>query len=206
MPPNVQETVTLLIAVSVAIQQSPGAMLQRVAAGYQRLESVSLSIDREDGANQVLKWARPSRFELLATKQPEGSKLPDWLCDGQQVTTRWSDRVDRKERSNAKDSIPAYELSAGPILSWLLRSDFGDRWLKSEKGSKIDYSWGPKIDYHGSAVREVDVSIDERAPARFFVSVDGKRLIGFESGKQWRFYRDQADNIILMPSLGSYRG
>lgn len=202
-----------LFAVMI-LQRSPETLIYDVLDRYKHLDSLSITVEHENGTSQRLNFLAPARFELKVRNEGDKDKTPDWFCDGERLVTRWPDRLSSKPFESlltggpvngATEGQPAYEVSAGPVLSWLLHSPSGDAWVKAPRGSKIEFAWGSRIDWRDQPVREITVSIDRKPPASLFVSADGHRLLGMEAGKRSINYRDEKDNIVQMPSLGTFK-
>jgi hypothetical protein len=209
-------TTAFALLLATAVQPSPADLLRQVRDQYQGLSSFSMRIENQDSSglfpgrySQSLKWRRGGRFELVMI--PKGHpKVPGFYADGRQVLwIRPGNEWTTGELVPDANTMPGWEVSAGPILGWLQSTHSGRFWLEPPKGTQITWSYGPRTTWRGQDVREIrGRMLQEKRDSTIslFVEPKQKLLLGMEyplNGKSGSAeYADQQLNPALPADLG----
>ena len=194
------------------IQQDPKAVLAAVQARYAGLSSLDATILHHEDSGlfpgdyvQALHWTKPATFTLKVTKPNKsgGNKAGDFSCDGSTVhivggTYPLGDRP----LNTDPNQLPGYEVSGGPILSWLLKSPSADMFLNPPNGYKMALAWGAPTTWQGVKVKAIncDMSTPKGVGAgsmtiTLFLNERADELLGYqfeENGKvKFLLYSDQ---------------
>jgi WD40 repeat protein len=185
-------------------------LLRQVRDHYQHLSSFSMRIEHENSSGlfpgryrQTLQWRRGGRFALL-TLGPAHPKVPDYHADGKHVVwlspsgMRFVDGLMPDQGTAA-----GWEVSGGPILSWLQHTPAGN----DDVGPEMEWRFGPHTRWHGLNVRELSGTSRDRPDLpgeSLFIDESRKLLLGYENRSQgepghpgWALYQNQK----LGPSL-----
>jgi hypothetical protein len=209
-------TTAFALLLAAAVQPSPTDLLKQVRDQYQGLTSFSMRIENQDSSglfpgrySQTLRWRKGGRFELLVT--PKGhQRVPDFYADGRQVLwIRPGNDWTSGELVPDANTMPGWEVSAGPILGWLQSTHSGRFWLEPPKGTGITWSGGTRTEWRGLKVREIKgtmVQEKRNSTISMFVDPERKLLLGMEfplNGKLGStLYADQKLNPELPAELG----
>jgi beta-lactamase regulating signal transducer with metallopeptidase domain len=206
--------------------------LRKASDYYQSLSSFSMRIENHYTSGlfpteyaQTLRWRKPDRFELLVTSKqdagPAGNRangdqsVPDYRADGRQlITATPNGRRFVGAITPEPNTEPGWEVSAGPILSWLQNTESGN-WMLDGKALPPHWQFGrgPRTMWHGYHVRELlgrNTGTSRYYPhgwySSMFLDAEKPILIGEETNAQhrigWALYADQKANPILPQTLG----
>jgi AhpC/TSA family len=196
---------------------SPIELLRQVRDHYRSLSSFAMRIEHLDSSGlypgrytQRLRWRRGGHFELLVTSKGN-RRVPDCYADGRQVLwihpdNRWS----TGELVPEPNTAPGWEVSGGPIVSWLQDTWSGRAYLDPPKEMKVTWQFGPRVEWRGQRVREIVGTIgDSHRDSGFSLFVDAQRnlLVGdenrFNEKVGWAVYADQQANPAVPATLGN---
>jgi hypothetical protein len=202
---------------AAAVQPTPLDLLKQVRDHYQSLSSFSMRIEHQDSSglfpgrySQTLRWRRGGRFELLTT--PKGNKkVPDFYADGRQVLwIRPGNEWTTGELVPDRNTMPSWEVSGGPIVSWLQNTHSGRFFFDPPQQMPLAWSSGPRVEWRGHRVREIvgkQIGRDREPGISFLVDDRHRLLIGLEhhsNGKLgWSLYADQKLNPKLPSGIGN---
>jgi hypothetical protein len=203
---------------------SPTDLLRQVRDHYRSLSSFAMRIEHQDSSGlypgrytQRLRWRRGGHFELLVTSKGN-RRVPDFYADGRHVLWSHPDhRWSPGELVPEPNTAPGWEVSGGPIVSWLQDTWTGRAYLEPPKEMQLSWQFGPRTEWRGQRVREIVGTIGGRRDASFSLFVDAQRklLVGVEyqvlvgaenqaSGKVgWAVYADQQINPALLATVGN---
>jgi hypothetical protein len=209
-------TTAFALLLAAAVQPSPTDLLRQVRDQYQSLSSFSMRIENQDSSglfpgrfSQTLRWRRGGRFELVVIPKAH-PKVPNFYADGRQVLwIRPGNEWNTGELVPDANTMPGWEVSAGPILGWLQSTHSSRFFLEPPRGMKIDWSYGPRATWRGQKVRELRSKLVQEKRAStisLFVDPEHKLLLGMEyplNGKLGSaLYADQKLNPALPADLG----
>lgn len=207
---------------SLCTLKTPGAsakdVFMQTMERYAKLDSFSTDIEHDFSSGlfpgkykQHLDFKKGKGFKLvvITSKESDGKDkiAPDFYCDGVDVTT--VGRFDGTKPINKDaNSMPAYEVSGGLIMTWLLDSPSKGLFTKPPEGMKVDIGWGKRKSWHNEKVDEITfkMTAGEQTPlVSFFLDPEHKRLVGNEwiaNGKVgFMIYRSQKANPAVNPSI-----
>lgn len=203
--------VAILHAVPGATNQvpkDPKAALSAVIARYGGLRSFDATIIHHMDSGlfpgdyvQVLHWTKPTNFTLDVTKPStaQGNRAGNFACDGSMVhTVGGSHPVSDRPLNADPNLLPGYEVSGGPILSWLLKSPSAKMFLDPPKGMTMSLSWGDPTTWHGVKVRVMNCATTSSAGSmtmQMFLNDRADEFLGYqfkENGTvKYLIYSDQ---------------
>src|SRR5438093_1490904 len=193
-------------------------LLRQMRDHYQNLSSFSMRIEHENSSGlflgryrQTLQWRRGGRFALL-TRGPAHQRVPDYHADGMHVV--WLSPSGRRFVDGLmpnQNTAAGWEVSGGPIMSWLQNTPTGRSYL----GPEIEWRVGTRPRWHELNVRELSGASRDRPDLpgfSFFIDEGRKLLLGFENRSQgkpghpgWALYQDQKLGPPLARSRGEHR-
>jgi beta-lactamase regulating signal transducer with metallopeptidase domain len=199
---------------------SAGDLMKQVRDYYQGLHDFGMAIEHRDTSGlmpgrytQTLHWRDDNRFELITTEYNEfPDHKADFYADGKKVTARTADGRVAEEDLHGQENISyGWEVSGGPIMTWLQHTVSGRYWLSKD----VQWSYGPRKLWHGHKVREVCMHWVARPgiPAMnfhvsYFVDAQKPILIGMETDAYhkaqpgYEEYRNQTVNNRFSDQLG----
>jgi hypothetical protein len=210
-------TVAIAALLAVGLQPTAVDLLKQVRDHYLSLTTFSMRIEHQDSSGlfpgkytQTMRWRSGGRFELLVTAQDK-KKVPDFYADGKQVLwIRPGNRWTTGGLMPDKNTMPSWEVSAGPIVGWLQDTPSGKMFLDPPKEIPIRWHFGLHTTWHGQTVRELAARMAGRNDAAgFSLFLDDRRrlLVGMENRSNakvgWEMYTDQKMNPPLPSGLGS---
>lgn len=224
--------ITCLIAFACLQDMGPKEALEAIADRYQKLNSLSMTIEHHDSSGlfpgsyrQLLNWrktAQPgklgpggqpttNRFELIVTDR-QSSNAPDYFCNGSGVMARWSDgRKEFRTPFENANTMAGWEVTGGLILGWLQDTPGSKVITDPPEGMKAIYDFGSAREWKGEKVKEIVIGWqmgETKRDIHLFTSPKFDRLVGFEwpfaKGTGWAHYQDQKRNLRQPKSLGDY--
>ncbi|MBA3725345.1 MAG: hypothetical protein H0W86_02570 [Armatimonadetes bacterium] len=221
MEPNtfdcrLQCVVTLLAALSlVPLQNRANDLLLDVRSHYGGLKRFEATITHHNSSGlfrgdyeQHLVWNGKHTFELTVTKKSDfkpvaerpGSLAPDYRAKGGTLTTlRPNGTEDTSPLVDEPHTMPGWEVSGGPALTFLENTHNADFYFKPPSGFEVSLSMGAKKLWQTRAVREIVLDIKfEGREWKLSTFVDAKRplFVGFAYDGGWMLY----DNGRTVPA------
>lgn len=202
------------------------SLMDQARAFYRSLDSFSMTIEHQDSSGlfpgrytQSLKWRKGGRFELIVTKPSDyvakanepGGVAPDYYCDGKTVVSvhRTGERTSASLRRDP-NSTPGWEVSGGPILSWLIDGSIATNLANPPSGWKIETVPGPDKTWNDTKARTLVLRFSHGSrslDAQLYFSTQAPELVGMEWSSEGKpasvRFLDQKRNPPLPETLGS---
>lgn len=195
------------------------SVLDSVLSGYSKHKSFRCTLVHHGDSGlypepfeQEFRWKSGNRFELKVTKHGKGRRPGDFYSDGKFVVSVFPDRLNMREPiDHGKNNSPAWEVTGGPIMMWVIDSPGLDLFRKLRPGMQVTYKVEQSRKFHGQEALPIVFGMKyereaRQAEATFFVSLDRQRFIGMEwvnAGKPgYLLVTNQKFDIPLPANLG----
>ena len=195
------------------LPKGPKEAMKAVVAHYQSLSSLDVTILHHNSSGlfpgdytQTLHWEKPTKFLLKVTKPAKTSKnlAPDYASDGTEVLANGGNGYPSNPQPLNKDPNvePGYEVSAGPILSWLINSPTGNVFINPPETLRTSFEWAPSTSWHGLKVHTVVLSVSypssgtsQVQKVNIYLNDAGTEMVGYEitspGSSGYLIYEDQ---------------
>jgi len=188
---------TLLLALNLG---TPREAILECMAYYQGLKKFSMDIKHQNSSGlfpgkyeQKLEWNGPKNWSLNVVKPSEfkpvdgepGSLAPTYLCKDGELIERLTGGSERPGSEATDQTMPGWEVSGGPIMSWLAGTPSGKYYadgLPKDSGMSISLTWGSLKKWQDLSVREIILTTataqGESRKFSMFLDVEKPRLLG----------------------------
>ena len=189
-------TTGLLAVISFAQTPSPAKdALVKVMAHYQSLKLFDATLVHHNDSGlfpgdyvQSLSWEAPNSFSLKVTTPASGEshRAPDFTCTNGSIHTEGGTYPTRPDEPLNTDinTMPGYEVSGGPILSWLLKSPSANLVIDPPNGMTATYAWGQPGLWHNMDVKVImmtwTVSKNNSQLVKLYLNPKGDELVGWQ--------------------------
>ncbi len=221
--------ITLALTLLLPAFDEPQQALLDSLSRYATLNSFSATLIHDDSSGlfpgsyiQDLKWKKDGRFELLVTTPnkkklgpgPIGGYAPDYYSDGAMVSSFWKGLPQTTGPFTPPDNTsPEWEVSGGPILSFLVNTGVAKFYKSPPPGVKLVFAAGERVKWQGEDVREVTLEMTQGSvtlPIFMFLTKSGREFVGYEwpssnSKRGFMHYTKRVENPPLPDTLGTHR-
>ncbi|HMS56197.1 MAG TPA: hypothetical protein PKA27_12425 [Fimbriimonadaceae bacterium] len=179
-----------MIIATLLLCQTPTTTdtVREVVKHYQSLKTFSMSIEHSDSSGLFPgKYTQDFTFDngkfSLTVTSPKDSKVPNYSCDGKEVTTDRNGSKSTEPLNTDPNLMPGWEVSGGLIVSWLMKTPSAGFLFNPPQGFKLVMSPGKKTKWQEIDVNEVVVQMSggqETISVMLYLSKDNKWLVGME--------------------------
>ncbi len=185
------------------VPKDPKEALIALKARYEGLSAFEATIVHHESSGlfpgdyqQSLTWTKPGAFTLKVTKPATGQTRTagDFTSDGANVTTVGGTgypNAGTRPLNTDKNLSPGYEVSGGPIMSWLLKSPQSNFYINPPEGIKASLAGDKPMTWHGVKVLVIDVKWEmpgreSHGPEvmKMFLNEQGDEFLGFKWSRQ----------------------
>jgi hypothetical protein len=212
----------IVCLIAIAPPATARDLLKEVRDHYRGLTTFSMLIEHHNSSglfpgeyNQKLRWRKGSKFDLVVTKcnpAEKDSKAPNYFVNGKEVLSIKADgSKDITAVEMEPNHSPGWEVSGGPILSWLQDATLSKILTDPPKGLTLEWSFGPGAEWRKIKSRELLGKVTQNGQShtiRLYVNEREKTLVGIEfdfgAQKGHAFYTNQAFNPKLPEDVGAW--
>lgn len=178
----------LIAAILLCQAQTTADVLKGVIKHYQSLKTFSMSIEHSDSSGLFPgKYTQDFSYDNgkfgLKVTSPKDTKVPNYTCDGKEVTTDREGSMSSVPLNTDPNIMPGWEVSGGLIVSWLMKTPSSNFLFAPPKGFSVVMSPGKRSKWLEIDVNEIVVQMssdEETMSVMLYLSKDNQWLLGME--------------------------